>query len=240
MSSNDILYNIIYKDTPSSKVTVEAHIRVPKIVKCVFSGLLSSQKESENDNKLTHYHFTQKNPIPTYLIVLAAGDIEYSSNTERTGIWAEKELLAKATYEFANADLFIKKAEEYLDSPYVWGKYDILVLPMSFPYGGMENPTITFLSPTAVAGDQSLENIVAHEIAHSWTGNCVTNYDWTNFWLNEGFTVFLERKIIELVYGEDIFKLLCKVGYDGLLNAISSIGQDHSHTSLTPDINGVI
>ncbi len=110
---------------------------------------------------------------------------------------------------------------------------------MSFPYGGMENPTITFLSHSVVAGDQSDESIVAHEIAHSWTGNGVTNGNWTNFWLNEGFTRFIERKIIELVYGEDLLKLSAKEGLDALNNTINITGHDHSHTSLTPDLKGV-
>ena len=114
-----------------------------------------------------------------------------------------------------------------------------MVLPPGFPYGGMENPCLTFATPSLIAGDRSLANVIAHEISHSWTGNLVTMKDWRNFWLNEGFTVFLERKIIELVYGEDTSKLQAQVGYAGYSVDVETFGVNNSYTSLTPDIQKV-
>lgn len=124
-------------------------------------------------------------------------------------------------------------------TPYEWKQYNILVLPPGFPYGGMENPCLTFATPSLIAGDRSLANVIAHEIAHSWTGNLVTMADWRNFWLNEGFTVFVERKIIELVYGEDMAKLHATIGYNDYKEAVKSFGETHTYTSLYPDIQNV-
>jgi len=131
------------------------------------------------------------------------------------------------------------KAEEYLDYKYHWGKYDILVLPKGFPFGGMENPCLTFLTPSLLAGDKSLSNVIAHEISHSWTGNGVTNKNWANFWVNEGFTTFMERKLAELVHGEEMMKLEAKVGMVELKQAIESFGKEHNFTRLSPDFTGV-
>jgi len=114
-----------------------------------------------------------------------------------------------------------------------------LVLPPGFPYGGMENPCLTFATPSLIAGDRSLANVIAHEISHSWTGNLVTMRDWRNFWLNEGFTVFLERKIIELIYGEDMAKLQAQVGFAGYSQDVEKFGLNHTYTSLFPDIQTV-
>jgi leukotriene-A4 hydrolase len=128
--------------------------------------------------------------------------------------------------------------EKYL-TPYEWKQYNILVLPPGFPYGGMENPCLTFVTPSLLAGDKSLESVIAHEISHSWTGNLVTNKDWRNFWLNEGFTMFLERKIVQLVYGEDAALLNASIGYKDLLNDINTFGPTNSYTSLYPDLKTV-
>jgi len=203
----------------------------------LFSGTFDKSERSNETNEIT-YFYKQKIPVPTYLIAFACGDLEYGKISERCGIYTERGLLEKALYEFAETEKFLKTAEDYIN-PYVWEVYNILVLPFAFPYGGMENPCLTFVTPALLAGDRSLTNVIAHEIAHSWTGNLVTNKDWTNFWMNEGFTTFLERKISELINGEDIANLEAVVGMVNLEQAISSIGRDHSFTSLMPDLKNV-
>ena len=209
----------------------------PSPLTFVFSGTFDKSETNNETNEIT-YFYRQKIPVPTYLIAFACGDLEYGKISERCGIYTEKGLLDKALYEFAETEKFLKTAEDYIN-PYVWEVYNILVLPFAFPYGGMENPCLTFVTPALLAGDRSLTNVIAHEIAHSWTGNLVTNKDWTNFWMNEGFTTFLERKISELINGEDIANLEAVVGMVNLEQAISSIGRDHSFTSLMPDLKNV-
>jgi len=204
----------------------------------VFSGTFDKSEINQQTNEITFY-YNQKIPIPTYLIAFACGDLEYGKISERCGIYTERGLLDKALYEFAETEKFLKTAEDYIN-PYIWEVYNILVLPFAFPYGGMENPCLTFVTPALLAGDRSLTNVIAHEIAHSWTGNLVTNKDWTNFWMNEGFTKFFERKIIEILYGEDISNLEAAVGRVNLEHAIKSIGHEHSFTSLNPDLTNVI
>ncbi len=140
--------------------------------------------------------------IPSYLIALAVGDLEFQSLGERTGVWAEPSVVKSAAYEFADVEAMIAAFEKDF-GPYRWGRYDILVLPPSFPFGGMENPRLTFATPTVLAGDRSLVSLIAHELSHSWSGNLVSNATWRDFWLNEGFTTYLERRIIESLYGRD-------------------------------------
>jgi aminopeptidase N len=141
-------------------------------------------------------------PIPAYLIALAVGDLDFQATGHRTGVYAEPPLLAKAAREFAGTERMLQVAED-LYGPYRWGRYDILVLPPSFPFGGMEIPKVSFITPTLIAGDQSLVSLIAHEMAHSWSGNLVTNATWSDFWLNEGFTTYIEQRIVEKVYGRE-------------------------------------
>merc|ERR1719450_1628162 len=138
--------------------------------------------------------FLQKVPIQSYLIAIAVGAVVSKKIGPRSHVWSEAEYIDKAAFDFSETESFLETAEE-LNGPYVWGIYDILVLPPSFPFGGMENPCLTFTTPTLLSGDKSNADIIAHEIAHSWTGNLVTNSNFEHFWLNEGFTVFVERKI---------------------------------------------
>ena len=221
------------QDTPSSKVQVEAFLKVLKPLVALYSGKLVEVSE---DKQYFIYHYIQDVVVPTYLIAIAVGKLEYRSLGERTGVWAEVEMVGKAEYEFVDTEKFVEIAEQYVDVPYEWGVYNILVLPTGFPFGGMENPNLTFVSPSIIAGDRSLANVIAHEIAHSWTGNLVTNKNWRNFWMNEGFTVFLERKINQILYGKDIKNLMASVGYAGLLEDINKFGKTNSYTSLNPDI----
>jgi leukotriene-A4 hydrolase len=146
------------------------------------------------------YEYNQVNPIPSYLIAIVAGALAKESVGPRSSVWAEKELIAKAVHEFKeDTEKFILAGEEITGMKYEWGVYDMVVLPAAFPYGGMENPNITFLSASLLAGDRSLTNVVAHEITHSWAGNYTTNSNWGDFWLNEGFTVYIERMVSYII-----------------------------------------
>ena len=178
------------QDTPGVRVTFEATIRVPAGLRAVMGAEMSGS------------HFRMPQPVPSYLIALAAGDLEFRPLGERSGVYAEPSMIDAAAYEFADTEAMIG-AVEAMYGPYRWGRYDLLVLPPSFPFGGMENPRLTFATPTVIAGDRSLVSLVAHELAHSWSGNLVTNATWSDFWLNEGFTVYVERRVLERLYGPD-------------------------------------
>ena len=204
-------------------------------MKVLFSGILVSSS-SDNDHNI--FIYTQDVPIPTYLIAVAAGDVKFKELSSRCGVWAEPEIIEAAATEFVDTETFLIIAENYL-TPYEWHKYNILVLPPGFPYGGMENPNLTFVTPSLLAGDKSLVNVIAHEITHSWTGNLVTNSNWENFWVNEGFTRFVERKILEKFYGEDMFLVEAYQGYKELVKTVNDYGHDHTFTSLTPILTDV-
>lgn len=185
------------QDSPGVRVTYSATIRTPAGIRAVMSA-----EESDGAPKLGEFSFNMPQAIPPYLIALAAGDIMFKSLGKRTGVYTEPAMMEKAFAELADTEKMVE-ATEKLYGPYAWGRYDILVLPPSFPYGGMENPRLTFATPTILAGDKSLVSLIAHELAHSWSGNLVTNATWRDFWLNEGFTTYLERRIVESVYGRD-------------------------------------
>jgi leukotriene-A4 hydrolase len=173
------------------------------------------------------------------LVAFVAGDLEFAKISKRCGVWAERGLAAKAANEFVDAEKYIEIAENYLNHPYEWKTYNILVLPFSFPFGGMENPNLTFVTPALLAGDRSMSNVIGHEISHSWTGNLVTNKNWANFWVNEGFTKFMERKLDKALLGEEMAKLESIVGNNSLISAIKMVGEDSSFSSLSPDFRGI-
>jgi aminopeptidase N len=185
------------QDSPAVRVTYGATVRVPEGLTAVMSA---DRLGSETAKGTSTFRFEMPQPVAPYLIALAVGDLEFRPIGARTGVFAEPTVVEKAAKEFADTEKMVEAVEKRF-GPYRWGRYDLLVLPPSFPFGGMENPKLTFATPTVLAGDRSLVSLVAHELAHSWSGNLVTNATWRDFWLNEGFTTYLERRVVEDLYG---------------------------------------
>ena len=185
------------QDTPGVRFSYAAKIHTPKNAMALMSADNNPDAERTGD-----YYFTMAQQIPSYLLAIAVGDLVFKRISDRSGVWAEPTMTPKAAAEFADTEKMIETTEG-LYGPYRWSRYDILVLPPSFPYGGMENPTLTFATPTVIVGDKSLVSLVAHELAHSWSGNLVTNASWKDIWLNEGFTTYVQARITEAVYGAD-------------------------------------
>lgn len=190
------------QDSPGIRVTYNATIRTPAGFEAVMSAIRDDEVTSLPDGR-REFRFSQPHPIPSYLIAIAVGDLAQRELGPRTSVWAEPSVVEKAAFEFADLERMIDTIEG-LYGPYAWNRYDVLVLPPSFPFGGMENPMMTFATPTLLAGDRSLVNVIVHELAHSWSGNLVTNETWNDFWLNEGFTVYLERRAVEALYGTSV------------------------------------
>jgi hypothetical protein len=187
------------------------------------------------------FTFRMEHAVPPYLIALACGKLEFAPVGERCGVWAEPGLLPRAAREFEDMERMLLACEQTF-GPYRWDRYDVLVLPPAFPFGGMENPTLTFATPTILAGDKSLVGLIAHELAHSWSGNLVSNATWRDFWLNEGFTVFLENRIMEVVYGEERAAMERLLGLEQLEDELASLppGDQVLHIDLAgrnPDDN---
>jgi leukotriene-A4 hydrolase len=221
------------QDGPGIRITYNATVHVPKNMMAVMSAVDNPQQK--NDSGV--YSFKQTHPIPSYLLALAVGDLQFKAVDNRTGVYAEPSVLEKATWEFTDMGKMVTAAEK-LYGPYRWGRYDILVLPPSFPFGGMENPNLTFATPTVIAGDRSLVSLVAHELAHSWSGNLVTNATWDDMWLNEGFTVYFEKRIIEALYGKEEAKMQEVLSRNDLNDAIEEFGADNNDTKLKGNYAG--
>ncbi len=220
------------QDTPSVRFTYEAQVRVP-------SGLMALMSASNPQIKTEEgsYYFRMEQPIPSYLLALAVGDLEFKSIGKRTGVYAEPDIIEKAAFEFKMMESMVEAAEE-LYGPYRWDRFDVLVLPPSFPFGGMENPCLTFTTPTIIAGDRSLVSLIAHELAHSWSGNLVTNATWNDFWLNEGFTVYFERRIMEKLEGKDYADMLSLLGYQDMQDTVCALGKNSQDTCLKLKLEG--
>ncbi|MBI1225432.1 MAG: aminopeptidase [Bacteroidetes bacterium] len=218
------------QDSPGNRITYHANVSdVPDGMMAVMSAT-NPQEPAKNT-----YTFKMDQPIPPYLIALAIGDIAFKPISERTGVYAEPVMLDKVAWEFADMEKMVETAES-LYGPYAWGRYDVIVLPPGFPFGGMENPRLTFATPTVIAGDRSLVSLVAHELAHSWSGNLVTNATWSDFWLNEGFTVYFERRIMEALYGADFAEMQDELEYNELIEEMKSL--DSADTRLKVDMTG--
>lgn len=214
------------QDGPGIRYTYDAKVTVPTGLMAVMSA-----RNTQTLAKDGVYKFEMEKPIPAYLMALGVGDISFKAIDARTGVYAEPAILEKAAKEFEDVGKMVHVAED-LYGPYHWGRYDILVLPSGFPIGGMENPRLTFCTPTILAGDKSLVNLIAHELAHNWSGNLVTNKTWNDFWLNEGFTVYFERRIMEAMQGKDYADMLWEIGYQDLEATIEDLGKDSPDTHL--------
>jgi aminopeptidase N len=214
------------QDGPGVRYTYEAKVAVPKDLMAVMSAENPVEKNSTGV-----YEFKQDKPVPSYLMALSVGDFEFRSLGSKTGVYAEHSMIDKCAYEFADMQKMLNAAEK-IYGKYRWGRYDVIVLPPSFPFGGMENPELTFATPTIIAGDRSLVSLVAHELAHSWSGNLVTNATWNDFWLNEGFTVYFERRIMEAVEGKPYADMLQLLGFQELQNTVEELGATHPDTHL--------
>jgi leukotriene-A4 hydrolase len=183
------------QDTPAMRVTYTANVTLPKDLRPMMSADNNPKWQPSGQ-----YQFSMPQPMPPYLIAIAAGNIHHKGMSKQTAIYAEPELLDASASEFEDTQAMIDTTEK-LFGAYRWGQYDLLILPPSFPFGGMENPRLSFITPTVLAGDKSLVSLIAHELAHSWSGNLVTNASWRDLWLNEGFTTYVESRIMEEVYG---------------------------------------
>lgn len=220
------------QDSPGVRLTYDAEIKVPEELMAVMSAQNPQKRNSDGV-----YTFEMRQPVPPYLIALAVGNIEFVAVSENMGVYAEPQLLEAAAYEFNDMPRMLAAAES-LYGPYRWDRYDLIVLPPSFPYGGMENPRLTFATPTIIAGDRSLTALVAHELAHSWSGNLVTNATWNDFWLNEGFTVYIEKRIMEELYGDSYSEMLNLLDYQDLLQTVDRLGKNSPLTQLKLDLSG--
>jgi aminopeptidase N len=216
------------QDTPGVRFTYDAHITTPKDVMALMSADNDPKAPRDGD-----YSFKMPQAIPSYLMAIAAGDLVFAPISERAGVWAEPAMAPKAAKEFEDTEKMIATAER-LYGPYRWGRYDILVLPPSFPFGGMENPRLTFATPTVIVGDQSLVSIIAHELAHSWSGNLVTNSSWKDIWLNEGFTSYVENRIVEDLYGKDQAAMENVISQHGLEADLKDIAPADQALALPP------
>ena len=226
------------QDTPMVKASYTASVRCPEGTTAVMSALGNGDAptETHEDGSRT-FAFRQPIAVASYLVALAVGHLASKEVGPRSSVWAEPSVVEAAAYEFADTELFISTGEN-ICGPYVWGRYDILCMPPSFPFGGMENPCLTFVTPTLLAGDRSLADVVIHEITHSWTGNLVTNRTWEHFWLNEGWTMFVQRKISRDLYGQSVADLDAIEGLLDLQDSIDHFGADHNYTRLIPDLSG--
>ena len=220
------------QDSPGIRFTYNAKVTVPKDLMAVMSAVNPQQK---NDTGI--YTFKQDKAIPSYLMAIAVGDIEFKSIDNRTGVYAEPSVLKKAAWEFSELGKMVAAAEK-LYGPYRWGRYDVLVLPPSFPYGGMENPNLTFLTPGVIAGDRSLTSLLAHELGHSWSGNLVTNATWDDIWLNEGFTTYVEHRIGEAIFGKKEAEMQDVLTRKVLDDSMLEFGNTNPDTRLKVDLAG--
>ena len=223
------------QDTPQNRITYSANVTVAK----QFDVRMSANRTAVTDSSATERTFSYVNNIPmaSYLIALAVGDLVYRPLDQRTGVITEPCRIDAVAWELSELPMFLNYAEDYL-TPYIWGNYSIIILPPSFPMGGMENPLLTFASPTIITGDKSQVDVAIHEIAHSWTGNQVTCENWSNMWMNEGFTVFEERKVSARIHGVNFSKVNAFVGNISATSDMLGFGMSNNYSSLYPLLDG--
>lgn len=224
------------QDSAIARVSYTAAVTVPAGLSVVMSA--GPKGEVANADGSRTFHFEMPQTIPPYLLALAVGELASQELGPRSRVYAEPGMLAKAAWEFAEVEAIIQKAEGVF-GPYDWERFDLLVLPPSFPYGGMENPRMTFLTPTLLAGDRSLVDVVAHELAHSWTGNLITNATSEHFWLNEGWTVWAERRILEAMHGKEAALVSWSLGQTALDDALRRFEKTPQLTCLRTHLTGV-
>ena len=224
------------QDSPAIRQTYRARIVVPSPLRAVMSAevLTPDGRPVEGGHA---FEFKLEQPVPPYLIAIAIGDIAFKAVGPRSGVYAEPSVIDRAASEFADLEKRIEAAEA-LGGPYRWGRYNVLVLPPSFPFGGMENPRVTFATPTILAGDRSLTSLIAHELAHSWSGNLVTNATWRDFWLNEGFTTYFENRIMEQLYGVPRARMLEVLGRRDLESELATLKDKPGDQILHIDLTG--
>ena len=220
------------QDSPAVRMTYEATIRVPQGLMAIMSAENPTKKSPDGV-----YKFRMPQRIPAYLLALGVGDLEFRALGSNSGVYALPAVVEKAAWELADTPKMIDAAEK-LYGPYKWGRYDLLILPASYPFGGMENPRLTFATPTILAGDRSLVALVAHELAHSWSGNLVTNATWNDFWLNEGFTTYFEGRIMEAVYGRPYADMLDVLGRQDLQGTLEELGPESTDSHLYLSLAG--
>ena len=220
------------QDSPGVRYTYEATVTVPPGLMAVMSASNPTSVDSSGV-----YQFVMDQPIPSYLMALAVGDLVFQSVGANTGVYAEPSMIEATAFEFGDMQRMLESAEA-IYGKYAWDQYDVLLLPPSFPFGGMENPRLTFVTPTILAGDKSLTALVAHELAHSWSGNLVTNRTWDDFWLNEGFTVYFERRIMEDVYGKEYADMLTLLGRQDLDKELKALEDSPKDTHLKLNLEG--
>ena len=225
------------QDTPRIRITIRsARLTVPSRLRALMAAAAKGREPAEGDQAVDVFEMPQS--IPPYLLAFAVGDLARRDLSGRSAVWAERAVADAAAWELAQVEDMLGAAEQ-LFGPYEWDRYDILVMPPSFPYGGMENPRLTFVTPSLLAGDRSLVNVIAHEIAHAWTGNLVTNASANDFWLNEGFTVYAERRILEALYGREASEMHATAGLHDLRTSLERFAARPELTRLRTDLRGI-
>jgi leukotriene-A4 hydrolase len=223
------------QDSPSVRFTYEARVTVPAGLSV---AMAAERAGAQQAGQKAVYSFRMPQPIPSYLFALAAGDLAFQEIGPRTGIYAEPSVLEAAAWEFGENEECLKAAERLL-GPYQWDRYDLLVMPPSFPYGGMENPRLTFLTPLVILGDRSRTWLVTHELAHAWTGNLITNATWQDFWLNEGWTTYADSRITEALQGPDFARLGDLLNVRDLEEDLRAFGATSDRTCLHASMDGI-
>jgi leukotriene-A4 hydrolase len=224
------------QDTPAIKFYVNLGIKVIKPLIGMISGIF--ENVTDNKDGTQTFYYKQKIPIPSYLIALVAGNIKNKTISNIISVYSEPEMIDYVYNELIDMDKIMNISQNYMGE-YKWEKYNILVLPKSFPISGIENPCLKFCFPCIINGDKSLIDIVIHELINSWSGNLVTNENWSDFWLNEGITMFLQRKIISMWKGADYSKMDGILGLSYIDEYLDIFGNDSTYTTLRPNFDGV-